>query len=298
MSETASFTVAYDGASLRSHTMDVRDLAPAMLSLGNLFDEVNRVINGKESTIKVHVKAQTAGSFHIAFEISQSFGSQITGFLTGSAITSAANLLALISGTVGGTHGLIWLIRRLQGQKPGKITDIGNGMLLLEHNGETFDAPVNLLRLYKDIAVRNAIAQTIKPLEQRGIDTFAIIRNDVVLEKVNSESAPYFAPPVLEDERLYVTETEDAYSIVSLAFKDDNKWRLYDGSAIISVIIRDEDFMRRVNENMVYFAKGDILRCRVRTTSWQTQAGLRKEHEVLEVLEHRQAARQLSLGGI
>ena len=36
MQSHAEFKVSYDGPALREHTMDVRDLAPALLSLANL----------------------------------------------------------------------------------------------------------------------------------------------------------------------------------------------------------------------------------------------------------------------
>ena len=45
--------------------MDVRELAPALLSIIQLFDEANRVLNGDKVFIKLHVKAQTESSFEI-----------------------------------------------------------------------------------------------------------------------------------------------------------------------------------------------------------------------------------------
>ncbi len=37
--------------------MDVRDLAPAMLGLGQLFDAANAALNGDSARIRVQVKA-------------------------------------------------------------------------------------------------------------------------------------------------------------------------------------------------------------------------------------------------
>jgi hypothetical protein len=50
-----------------------------------------------------------------------------------------------------------------------------------------------------------------------------------------------------------------------------------------------------VNDNEIAFAKGDLLVCRVRVDQWRTGDSLRTEYTVLEVTEHRVAARQLTL---
>ena len=60
-----SFTISYSGGALESHQMDVRDLGPALMSLGQLFDEANKVLNGGKVSIKIEVKAHQTGSFEI-----------------------------------------------------------------------------------------------------------------------------------------------------------------------------------------------------------------------------------------
>ena len=93
---------------------------------------------------------------------------------------------------------------------------------------------------------------------------------------------------ILDEVRQY------AFSIVSLAFKEDNKWRLTDGHNTFPVLMRDEAFQRRVDNNDVAFAKGDVLVCDLRTIQWQVQDGVKSEYEVVRVVDHRHA-RQLYL---
>jgi hypothetical protein len=50
-----------------------------------------------------------------------------------------------------------------------------------------------------------------------------------------------------------------------------------------------------VDQNAAAFCKGDRLTVKIRTTQWDTPKGLRKEYEILKVLEHKSAARQLRL---
>lgn len=292
MSNIASFTVSYDGKALQNHAMDVRDLAPALLSIGQLFDEANRVLNGDKVSIKLQVKAQREGSFEIWFEAVQTICSQISGFLTGDFVTSALNLKELV---LCGGIGLFTFIKKLRGRNPTKIINLKNNFVRIEFGEESFDIPLDLLRLYQDVAVRTVVEKVLKPLEEEGIDTFSIKEDKKEIEKIDKSEVPYFKLPYLEEEKILEIEHEAAYSIVSLAFKEDNKWRLHDGNSTIAVSIKDEDFLKKVNDNLISFAKGDILLCHVKTCQFRIKGELKTDYEVLKVKEHRLAARQIPL---
>lgn len=293
------FTVSYDGEALQNNQMDVRDLGPALLSLGQLFDEANQVLNGDKTSVKIHVKALKPGSFGIEFLVDQNIVGQITGFLTGDVVTSALALkeLLLIGGGIAGgfTGGLIWLIKKLKGKKPDKVTDLKNGNVRLDFEGETFEVPLKLLRLYQDIGVRTATRKILKPLESKGIDSFSVKEKEKEILRVEKEFLSCFDVPEIEDEILFESVHDAAYSIISLAFKDDNKWRLHDGNSTISVTIKDEDFLKKVDDNQVSFSKGDVLLCRVSTVQYRSDSGLKSEYTVLKINEHRKGARQIQL---
>ena len=66
----------------------------------------------------------------------------------------------------------------------------------------------------------------------------------------------YDGPAVVEHQDLILDEVRQyAFSIVSLAFKEDNKWRLNDGQNTFSVLMKDAAFQHRVNNNDIVFAK-------------------------------------------
>src|SRR5579872_43742 len=279
MPKKAAFKIAYDGEALRDHSMDVRDLAPALLSLGKLFDAANLVLNGDKATIKLQVKAHSAGSFEVALELFQSWGAQVSHFLAGDLVVSVINLKELV---VGASIGIFFLIKKLRGKKPDRIEHLNNGMVLLELDGETLTVPVTLLRLYQDVAVRMAAEEVLKPLYHDSIDRFIIKDGDTVTEEVTKADVDYFTLPEIRDEIITENVHEAAYSIISLAFKDDNKWRLHDGNSTISVQMKDDIFRRKVEESRISFSKGDILKCKVKTIQWRTVDGLKTEYEVLQ----------------
>ena len=132
VANSAQFTIAYDGEALKEHRIDVRDLAPALLGIGQAVENANSCINGDRAEVRVTVRAnQRSGSFIIDFDLLQSFAKQVSAFLTSNPVTAAANLSELIgfSGKVVGS--VIWLIKKLKGKTAKKI-DIGGGKVRLE----------------------------------------------------------------------------------------------------------------------------------------------------------------------
>lgn len=239
--------------------MDVRDLAPALLAVGQLFDAANTVLNRDQATVKISVTATGQGSFEISFDVLQNIASQITSFFAGEHIVGALNLREIV---VGGSLGLIWLIRKLQGRKPDRVERLSDSHVRITIGSESFDVPLALVRLYQDLAVRAAAQKVVAdPLRREGIDTFEVRENKQRVLVVKKLEAEYFEKPELPPETLVETTRRTAFSIISLAFKEDNKWRLYDGNTQISALIEDEAFLARVNANLIAFAKGDILIC-------------------------------------
>lgn len=285
--------IAYDGSALRDGTMDVRDLAPALLAVGQLFDAANHTLNGDRAKVSVHVKATEYGSFSIVLDLIQSIYQYGTTLLSSDEVVAALNLKELL---FGGAVGLLVLIKKLKGGKPDKIERLSADTIRLTFGTEVFDVPLRLLRLYQDLAVRDAAERIVKePLEKPGIDTFKVIEGKAVVIEVKEADIKSFEKPSFEEKTLLNEVRKSAFSIVSLAFKEDNKWRLHDGNNQISATIADPEFLWKVDRNELAFAKGDVLVCQVRVKQSQTESGLKTDYIVEKVDEHIPAPRQLSL---
>ena len=294
-----TFTIAYDGPALQDGAMEVRDLAPALLALGQLLDAANATLNGDAAKIKLQVKATGTGSFEIALELSQQW-SHLLAFFDTPQMSGAANLLSLALGVTTAPaiagKSLIWLIKKLNGKTPDKVEKLPDNTVRLIFGTEVIDIPIETLRLYQDISVRNAMQKLVEePLKTEGIDTFRVKKSGVVAEEVSKAESVAFSKPSLPDEVLVDETRRSAFSIVSLAFKEDNKWRLYDGNTQISATIEDDAFLSKVNQSQIAFSKGDILICDVQVLQKRTLDGLRTDYVVKHVIEHRPAARQLPL---
>jgi hypothetical protein len=294
MSKT-SFALTYDGPALANHQMDVRDLAPALLAVGQLFDAANDALNGNATKISVSVKAHEPGCFSVVLEVTQSVLNHGIALLSGDDISAAVNLKDLLIGGGFSAYGLFRLIKHLRGKNPDKMERIGPDLVRIQFGEETFDVPLKLLRLYQDLAVRDAVEKIVEPLDSDGIEMLRIedTSRKTVLVSVDKADRDSFNTPVYEPKLLISDRRRAAFSIISLAFKEDNKWRLYDGQSQISATIADEDFLHRVDQNIERFSKGDVLVCDVLFEQKQTAKGLVTEHTVEKVIDHKPAPRQL-----
>ena len=262
------------------------------MAVGSLFESTNELLNGDRAAVNINVRATSSGSFHILFEILQNSGvNSITDV-----ISTANQIVTLIIGSGTIAVGLFALVKWLRGRSP-RVEQINEGMFRLTlENGESYDIPAELLRMYQDANVRAALAGIVRPVKEEGIDALEIREQDDAIIEVTKSDVEYFDAPQLQELILDETRTQ-AFSIISLAFREGNKWRLTDGQATFSVSMIDKDFQQRVDNNELAFAKGDVLVCDMRTVQWQTIQGLKTEYEIVSVNRHL-PARQLSLPGM
>lgn len=296
MEDMAKFRITYDGLALDRSEMDVRELAPALLAVGELLETSASLLYGDSTKAQTKVVGSfRKGCFGIEFNF-VGVWDQIASLLTGKDTTAALNLLAVIGFSYGVKNSLIKAIKWVKNRKLTKIEREDNNVILFIDN-ESFDIEENVYNLLTNLDVRRKMEGIVSPLTRDGIDTLYITENETeIVNQISKNEAGWFHAPTNIEETLILDETRTmSFSIVSLAFKEDNKWRLSDGNAIFSVSILDEDFIKQVDSNLISFAKGDILVCEIRIQQWQTVKGARTEYDVIQVIEHRKSPRQISL---
>lgn len=282
------FSLTYDGPAVEDGTMDVRDLAPALLAVGQLFEAANRTLHGESSVARVQVRTVSPGSFFIGLDVSVTFLQSVRDLLAGPEATAAANLIGLLGGTGAVGCTAIRLVRWLKGRQPTSVKRKDGGRATIEVDGHSIEVDEPVARLALDVDVRLALERVIaEPLSKEGIQEVRLgVGPDV--ERIGKEEGYYFLAPPDREAGVFESRYRGPFSIVSLSFKIGNKWRLHDGKSALNVTVVDEDFLVKVNRNEVSFAKGDILICDVRVVTRQdASGGLKAEYFIERVVEHR-----------
>lgn len=289
---TERFHLVYDGPALAEHRMDVRDLAPALIAIGNLATDANRLLNGESTDVRVEVHASfKAGSFGIEMFFSQDILKQVSDLLTGQAGTALANLGGIISLTRLTGAGLIALLRNLKGRKPQKIEELTEGAARLWMS-ETEIVTVEdsrILKLYRDKAVRMSLNKLLSPLEREGIESFGVVKDEQVVLLIEKHEHPYFQWQSDEEIDIVSDTTRERILLMieSVVFKDGNKWRVHDGQTGFHAAICDDEFIARI-EHGERFGKGDVLTADVRITQTISNGTLQSQYEIIRVHEHRE----------
>lgn len=294
----ASFNVLYDGPALANSEMDVRELAPALLALGELLEAANAVINNGRAQVSVQVRATfKTGCFGIELDVLQSLMQQAQSLFAHEAVATAKDLLEWL-GLIGApVLGLLELVKRVRNRTIDQVVLLDNGKVRIVFDGEHFETEQKVLELYRQFKVRSALEAVLKPLEKEGIDTFAVtdLKQQQRFIEVSKAERHFFKAPEPEAEPLSDDEFEVNLQIVSISFQDGNKWRFSDGASVFYADMLDEGFAAQVASSAASFAKGDILKVKLRRVQAIFGETVRAEHTVLKVLEHRKAASQLRM---
>lgn len=272
--------------------MDVRDLAPALLGVGQLLDSANKVVNGESSSVRVKIKSTRPGSFEILFDVDFSFINTIKDMLAGPEATAAANLITFLTAGSGTGVGAIALVRWLKGRRPTSITKQPDNKVVVEINGQSIEVDAPVARLALDVRVRLSLERVVaEPLSRAGFDGVEI-GDSKKPEVIKKSEGYYFLTPPDRGDGLFESHYRGPFSIVALSFKEGNKWRLHDGKSQLSAIVVDEEFLARVNSDQESFSKGDILICDVRIVTRQDSSGnLKAEYFIERVIEHRRPSK-------
>lgn len=294
MPETQSFSIKYDGEALADHTIDVNDLAPALLALPTLIQEANRIANNDGSTISIKIKAPGAGSFEIGFLIIRDAVEKSVDFfsLPGvSALTNAASLLWWGTPTAA---GLVAFIRFMEGHTAKRVAPIDVGFVEVETEGGIMKIPVKVWELYQSPTVRAAFYQVLKPLEKDGVERVEFKGPAGQTVEIRKEDVNFYLPPPEPVEPLQVFPPRETFvNVVHMWFRNGNQWRFTEGGNEWSAEIKDQRFVESLLRGEETISANDYLKVVVKQTQTRYGSTIHSDYEIVKVLEHRKVPKQI-----
>ncbi len=145
------------------------------------------------------------------------------------------------------------------------------------------------------ISIRKKIESVIRtPLQRPGVEKVKFIQGNRE-QSISRDETDYFAAPDIEEEIIGEHEIETSLQIVNISFQEGGKWRFSDGVAVFYADILDREFLERVANNEMSFAKDDILTAKVKRKQSLSEGVTKTDYTVIQVLKHRSAATQISL---
>lgn len=281
ITETAilDFELEYAGPALELNEMSIDDLAPALLSAARVFQISNHLANPTDREIRVNVTATRAGSFVVALKLIYDHTSNV---LENRGVAGLEGLFSLVIGIVGLKLAL------KQNGAPQSVERLPEGQVRLTFlNGVTLDFSGSAWEFVDNPELRIPLLGMVNPLSKDGIERMRIRREGEIEAEVSSEDADAFEPDSAPPREVLVDSTTEVWlTIRTLSLERNLAWRFSDGGMNFVAPITDEVFLERI-ENRESFAKGDVLRCRLRTIQTRDYRGvIHSEFEVTEVIEH------------
>lgn len=303
MSST-EFSVVFEGAPFENGEIDVNDLAPALLALGNVVQSANSVLNGDRADARLKVRATKKGSFDALLMLDISWVADLLDAVSANpdrmiAADKLADLLIKGGKVAGGAaFGLFAVLRLLKGKKPDRVETTAKGTEITIDQTTILIEP-ETLRLLEDRDTREAVQKFgNEALQISGLKQLRIGRGDDAGTLLNSNDASAFNLPLPEEEEpeTVVSTREVWLKIVTSQFKDGYKWRFTDGGERpFTADMEDSDFLNDVLNGDTTLSANDSLHCQVREEQEVRSNGLQKSIFVEKVIEHRHGQTQLKL---
>lgn len=291
---TERFQIVYKGSNVDDGSMDVRDLAPALLDIGNLLEDTNTLLNSTKASVRVRIKSFGRGSFTVDLEFLQSIQESIKAALfVAQQPLSALALLELLGIAISPSNihidGVLQLLRFLKGQAPRSSTVVEAGKVRIENcEGNNITVNQNVVFLAQNEKIQKDINGALGPVLRGGVESVRIGSTEPIgkedAEHVVQSTKSLTAP--LGEEIREESERRVALRVKAPLLEGSGKWRLASEDQQYYVSIEDPGFLDRVHGGLESFSSGDVVVVRLKTISTFSDGRVREEHAVTEVISH------------
>jgi hypothetical protein len=266
----AEIIVRYDGPALSDHKMDVEQLAPAMLALGELAKRANYLANGNRASVKVLVRVDVEQHcIQYGIEIVQDILQAARGLLDDENIKTAKDLaewMGIITGVTGSSVvGLYGILKLLRGRRPDEtkmVVQDGKDVVQIMAGRDVILAHPMAMKLFEDREILQSAKSTTKPLENEEYESLEFHSEDRAPQIISREDAASIAlmpEPVPEVASLLPPSSIKAWvKIRTAVYEGAGKWKVqHDRSR--DVTMNDLEWLEKFQRNEVQAPPGSML---------------------------------------
>lgn len=277
MIKQVNFIYRLEGDNI-SEGFDVFELAPILLSVGELIKESNKILNPLGRDIAVNVKPFKEGSFIIDILLfAQNNYQEILNLVNCNDVKEIKELLEWIGIIGSGTGGLIWLINKLKG-RPRTVEQLKpNEVRYTAEDGGTFTVDTRVHQLFSNCNIQKFVYNAYgKPLENEKVSNIECYiqgdkeKTNTVFKKEESRNFKNYSEaelPSLSVEEEVETSMEIFVSPKRGSFDaDPRQWSFRvggKGEQIIKATIKDEKFLEEYRENRIRLHFTDVLKVKL-----------------------------------
>lgn len=295
--------IAYTGTAMEDGLIDADELFPALAAFAKLIQRANKVIGNNED-IKVMIKPDDirTGSFDVTFTIVPDILQQLKLVMNWAEDTGVKALLDILAYSTAGMT-VFQAVKTLGGKKISAVAG-ENNLINISVDGQIQATMTqNTYNVFLDYECRQHIEKVVKPLYQEGIDGFEIRRADAPEDNtpvvpVEKEDIDKFVAPAQAIEKVedFITEGRMIYTIVSIVFDEEQKWRFTDGEVKFWAKIGDAAFWQKVDSGEISFRKGDKLEVEYISRQYQNEkGGFSVDRTITKVLRKLEQPTQIQL---
>jgi hypothetical protein len=251
MSKKVYSTIRYDGPLLADHSMDVADLAPALLALSDLLKIANDYANNGRAGIKVKVNADLDQKcFQLNIDLAVTIWEQAKLLLDDENVIAAERIAAwvgIISGTATFTGlSLFKLIKFLRGRTVNNVTvvKISDGTNLVEVSVEGEAKPIIILQpvyeLYANTDARKKAIDVMAPLRTEGYDTLEFDEKNDTIFSISESEVPerdMSDLPEVIPQNVNISKIRTGVRIRKASYEGNSKWTVMYKRAIEAPIL-------------------------------------------------------------
>lgn len=257
--------------------VNVFELAPILLSLGELIKEANKISHPGGRDLAVNVKPFEKGSFVVDIVLfAQSNYQEVIDFVNLTETQELKELLEWIGIISGSGVSVMWLIKQLKG-KPKTVEQIRpNEVRYTDESGNTFTVNNEVHALFSNTRIQQHIYTAYgRPFQNSNIEqletylkedkeeTREIFLKNEVLESIQNYSDAELPSLIIEED--LVVKNDVFVSPKRGSFDaDPRQWSFrMGGDQVIKATIKDEEFLERNRKDMIRIHFTDVLKVRL-----------------------------------